>query len=185
MAFCTHCGKALSDGANFCEGCGKAVYQEAPTHEVVPVTVPASEEEQEFLTQTARLLRWERKAWSIAGKAYLIFGIVFAGIMMFFGILASLMAETPAPLVICMVYALFLGGMILAIGIVNRKAADRIVYYQERFDRDFKATYKRCDSVGMIIFCYFFNQVSMVFYIINFVRMKCNKALIRQIIDKQ
>lgn len=185
MAFCTHCGKSLSEGANFCEGCGKAVYQEAPTHEVVPVTVPASEKEQEFLTQTARLLRWERKAWSIAGKAYLILGIVFAA---FFGLMAIIFAaidEVSFLTGIFLVYSLIFGGMFIAIGIVNRKAADRIVYYQERFDRDFKATYKRCDSVGMIIFCYFFNQVSMVFYIINFVRMKCNKALIRQIIDKQ
>lgn len=185
MAFCTHCGKTLSDGANFCEGCGKAVYQEAPTHEVVPVTVPASEEEQEFLTQTARLLRWERKAWSIAGKVYLILGIVFAA---FFGLMAIIFAgidEVSFFTGIFLVYSLIFGGMFIAIGIVNRKAADRIVYYQERFDRDFKATYKRCDSVGMIIFCYFFNQISMVFYIINFVRMKCNKALIRQIIDKQ
>ena len=51
--------------------------------------------------------------------------------------------------------------------------------------KDFRAAHKRCNSIGMIIFGYFFNTIALVFYVINFVRMKSNKAMAERILTRQ
>ena len=95
MRYCSHCGNPLAVGAAFCHNCGAALKAFVPETEEAPVIEPVVEEtvkeeptptviptpndkdiqeEKAFLEQTHRLLRWERKAWSISGKACLIIG---------------------------------------------------------------------------------------------------------------
>ena len=189
MRFCSDCGAELTAGASFCSTCGKPVAAPVPTP-VAPVPTPAAPandtliEEQEFLDVTHRLLRWERKAWSISGKVLLAIGIAFAAI---FSILAFAFAMDAggAFSVMFLFYAMIYGGLIIAFGVISKKAADKIPFYLDNLYSDFGYAYDRCGSVGMLVFTALFGIVSPVFFIINFVRMKANRTLIEKIIARQ
>ena len=165
---------------------------EAPHAETpAPVVIPAPNhdavlEEKEFLEQTNRLLRWERKAWSITGKVMLIVGIVFAALFFLLGIIFAAIGDDMVFFASFFItFALEFGLMFIAMGIVNSKAAGKIDQYTDTLFQDFRAAYKRCGSIGMIIFCYFFNTISLVFFVINFVRMKTNKDMADRILTRQ
>ena len=118
MRYCSYCGQPLEPGSAFCHHCGAALkavvpnadeipVQETPVQEepapekIVTIEAPASDEnaiaeEKAFLEQTHRLLRWERKAWSIAGKVFLITGIVFAALFFLMGIIFLAVGEDVA-----------------------------------------------------------------------------------------
>lgn len=208
MRYCSYCGQPLNPGSAFCHHCGAALkavvpetdetpvqetpVQEDPTPEkIVTIEASASDanaiaEEKEFLEQTHRLLRWERKAWSIAGKVQLILGIVFAALFFLLGIVyLALGEELIAFGVVFFIYALVFGCMFIAIGIINIIAAGKIPQYTDTLYKDFRAAHKRCNSIGLIIFGYFFNTIALVFYVINFVRMKSNKKIIDRILTRQ
>lgn len=160
---------------------------EAPAAE--PVVLPANtdkdiQEEKKFLEDTHKFLRWEKKAWSIAGKVMLIVGIVFAALFFLLGIILAA-TESAAPGIMMFVYAVIYGVMFIAIGIVNLKAADKIPQYTDTLYKDFRAAYKRCTSIGMIVFNYFFNTIALVFFVINFVRLKSNRAMCDRIMTRQ
>lgn len=185
MAYCQHCGKELVTGSVFCSYCGTPI---APAP-VVPAPSPADTlaEEQEFLDWTHRLLRWERKAWSIAGKVFFILGIVFAALFAILSIIFLALGEEFGFALgfVYFWYAIAFGGMFVALGIVNKKAADKIPFYLNNLYTDFRYAYDRCGNVGMLVFCALLGTVSPVFFIINFVRMKANRKLIERIIARQ
>lgn len=202
MRYCCRCGSALSVGASSCHSCGAALkaFAAEAEEEVVPVVQTVFEapapvaadsqdaqikEERRFLDQTHRLLRWEKKAWTIGGTVFLIAGIAFALAMCLFGVICSILAKNPGPAIFCIYAALIYGTVFIVWGIVNMKAAGKIPQYADTLYKDFRATNRRCNSIGMIVFCYFFGDVSLVFFVINFVRMKCNTALIQRILARQ
>ena len=166
---------------------------EPVTEEPVPVVIPAHSDkdvldERAFLDQTHRLLRWERKAWSISGKVFLIMGIVFAALFFLLGILMIAVNEggdVAAFGAFFFTYALVFGCMFIAIGVINIITAGKIPQYTDTLYRDFRAAHTRCNSIGMIVFGYFFNTIALVFYVINFVRMKTNKAICKRILTRQ
>ena len=182
MAFCSACGSALNEGAAFCSNCGAKVAAPQPV-----TVVDTFVEEKEFLDVTHRLLRWERKAWSIVGKVFLIFGIIYAALFTVLGIVLSCVGDVVGGIsfVMCMFYALFLGGMMIGIGVVGLKSAQKIPFYLDSLYADFRYTYERCGSVGMLVLTVMFGVVSPVFFIINFVRMKANKKLVENILTRQ
>lgn len=187
MSFCIKCGKELNEGDAFCIACGNPVSENAAFSSVV-----VNKEEQDFLDTTHRLLRWEYKAWSIAGKAFTIFGIVFGAIFLLIGLIGMGISADGndfgggiALSVIGFVYAIILGGMFIALGIINNIAAKKIPQYLDTLYSDFRLTYDRCGSVGMLIFNVFFGAISPIFFIINFVRMKANRQIIERIIANQ
>lgn len=184
MGFCHQCGKELAEGSAFCGSCGAQM----PV-QTTALVAPADSfsEEQEFLDLTHRLLRWERKAWSIAGKAFLIFGIIFAALFFLLGIIMLAVGDyvTEALGVVYLVYSILFGSMFIGLGIVSRKAADKIPFYLNNLYTDFRYTYDRCGSVGMLVFNVILGAVSPIFFIINFVRMKANSALIQKILAHQ
>lgn len=154
-----------------------------------PVVLPAAYDkdildEKKFLDETHKFLRWEKKAWSISGKVMLIMGIVFAALFLLLGIIMAAV-ESPEVGAVMLVYALAYGIMIIALGIVCLKAAGKIDQYTETLYKNFSLADKRCNSIGMIVFCYFFNTIALVFFVINFVRMKCNKAMRERILKRQ
>lgn len=164
---------------------------EDPAPTVTPVNCDQDvRAEKAFLDQTHRLLRWERKAWSIAGKVYLIMGIVYAALFFLMGVLALAMSEgdevgMAIGSVMIFLYCIVFGGLFIAIGVINIITAGKMPQYTDTLYKDFRAAHKRCNSIGMIIFGYFFNTIALVFYVINFVRMKCNKALCKRILARQ
>ncbi len=180
--YCPRCNNELDDGSNFCRFCGATLDQSNDARE-----------EQDFLDTTHRLLRWERKAWSISGKVFLIVGIVFAAI---FGLMALIGfgsinnagvedAFFAASGIIGFVYAIVFGGMFIAIGIVCNTASNKIPRYLDSMYTDFLPTRDRCGSIGMIVFTALFNEIALVFFIINFVRMKSCKNIINRILSRQ
>lgn len=182
MAFCANCGSKIPDGGMFCVECG------TPVATVVPVAPVATNvaEEQEFLDTTHRLLRWEQKAWRITGTVFTILGAVFAAIFTLVALIGVMVGEDGEFFAMFFfVYAIVYGGIFLGVGFLNMKAAQKIPQYLSRLYTDFKFAEDRCGSVGMMIFTIFFNEVALVFFIINFVRMKSNKPLIERIVAKQ
>lgn len=166
---------------------------EAPA--AAPVVVDGNEneqikEEREFLDATHRFLRWERKAWSITGKVFLIMGIVYAALFFLFGVLILAVDNGDEVGIavggaILFVYCIMFGGLFIANGIINIITAGKIPQYTDTLYKDFSIANKRCNSIGMIVFGYFFNSIALVFFVINFARMKCNKKLIARILARQ
>lgn len=190
MRYCVNCGKALVEGAAFCSSCGASVTAKNP--DPVPVNdVELNEREHAFLENTHRLLRWERKAWSIAAKVLIITGIVFAALFMLFALLGIIFIIDGDSVGggmltgIGFTYAIIFGVMFIALGIVSKKAEEKLPQYIETVYTDFSLSYNRCGNIGMLIFSVLLGVVSPVFFIINFVRMKSNRAAIERIIRKQ
>lgn len=179
--FCPRCGNELNDGSHFCRFCGHTFDQSYD-----------AQQEKDFLDTTHRLLRWERKAWSISGKVFLIFGIIIAELFVLLAMISMGNATSgyndtffAVYSAIMFVYAIIFGGIFIAIGIVNRVACNKIPRYLDSMHNDFKPTADRCGSIGMIVFTYFFNTIALVFFLINFVRMKTCKATIQRILNRQ
>lgn len=154
-----------------------------------PVVLPASydkdiRDEKKFLDETHKFLRWEKKAWSIAGKVFLIMGVVFAALFLILGIILAAVDSAQAGGMV-VVYAVIYGTTFIAIGVVNLMAAARIDQYTETLYKNFSLANNRCNSIGMIVLCYLFNTIALVFFVINFVRMKCNKAMRERILKRQ
>ena len=202
MSYCTKCGCELTEDAAFCSNCGASVKTENPASAPAPVTVPTcvvpavshedlGREEQEFLETTHRLLRWERKAWDIAAKVFLILGIVYAAVFTlvgFIGIVVAIADDAEAGAMMIgmgFAYAAIFGSMFIAYSIISKKASQKIPQYLDSLYTDFSMAYKRCGNVGMLIFCIFCGVVSTVFFIINFVRMKSCRGVIERIMRNQ
>ena len=192
MAFCTKCGKELTEGAAFCVGCGAPVGNTAPVSAAPQVSEEdLAREEREFLDDTHRLLRWEMKAWNIASKVFIIMGIAYAALFMLLFMVGIILTATgdsyggSFTAGISFVYAIIFGGMFIALGIVSKKAAEKIPQYIDTVYTDLSLTYNRCGNVGMLVFTVILGVVSPIFFIINFVRMKTNRAVIERIMQKQ
>lgn len=194
MSYCIKCGKEIEEGASFCSLCGAPVEKEASAPAPVEPLVFNEEfdrEEREFLENTHRLLRWEHKAWSIASKAWIISGIVFAAIFLFIAFVGLMVAifgdEFGGGFVVGMgfIYAIIFGGMFIGFGIVSKKAAEKLPQYIDTVYSNFSLAYNRCGNVGMLIFNVILGVVSPIFFIINFVRMKANRDVIERIMKNQ
>ena len=193
MRCCKKCGKEIAEGAAFCVGCGEAVETEI----LVPTpTAPAIsgeglyKEEQEFLDTTHRLLRWEHKAWRIASKVFIIMGIAYAAFFMtlFLIGLIAVIADVDGAGVFAILgvsYAVIFGSIFIVLGVISKKAGEKIPQYIDTVYTDLSIAYKRCGSVGMMVFTILFGVVSPIFFIINFVRMKSNRAVIERILKNQ
>lgn len=189
MPYCNRCGKEITADAAFCSGCGAAVEAKYQAGSAFPVPNAGSQQkhEQEFLETTHRLLRWEQKAWSIASKVFTIVGIVFVACFLLLSLIGIGISDEVGGFlaVFFIMYALIFGGMFIAFGIISRKACQKLPQYIDTVYTDFSLTYNRCNSVGMLVFSVFFGVVSPIFFIINFVRMKSNRALIENILTNQ
>ena len=191
MRYCTKCGQEIIEGAAFCVGCGAPVEAKIAADAASPVFGGELDQEAHaFLETTHRLLRWEHKAWSIASKVFLIMGIVFAALfslVFLVGIAAAIDGDAFGGIALGMglAYAIFFGGTFIALGIINKKASQKLPQYIDTVYTDFSLTYNRCGNIGMLVFSVILGAISPIFFIINFVRMKTNRALIERIIQSQ
>lgn len=198
MSYCVKCGKEIEKDAAFCTECGAPVEKEIPTateQNNVPVQSPTfneefDREEREFLDNTHKLLRWELKAWSIASKVWIIMGIIYAVVFSIYTIVGIAMSASDYFLGGFFIgfgtaAAILGGGMFIGLGIVSRKASEKLPQYIDTVYTDFSISYKRCGNIGMLIFNVVLGVVSPIFFIINFVRMKANRNVIERILKNQ
>ena len=188
MKFCVNCGSQLSDDARFCTACGAEVKDAAPVEN--DVTIDDSlliQQEKECLNKFYRFFKYERLAWKIVGIVFLVFSLVFIG----FGFLAFLMgAATGEEMGIAFaagfggIYVLY-GLIFLPIAIINLKMVGKAEYYMNVIYRDARPVVVRCNSIGMLVFSYFFNTIAMAFIIVNFVFNKTNKEILARAIARQ
>lgn len=207
MSYCTKCGASLNDGDVFCRNCGNMVKNIAganqnavpatPVQPAVSNTIPnvsynqgsnaLTEEEQNIINRIASNLRRERIAYiicSAVGMSIMIFYFIFLrGVFNLFfsnyytpfGVFGYLMG----------LYTIVLGILILPVFIVGFAAAGRIGFYTSRIRTNVAPARKRCGSVGMIIFSALFNNIAMIFVIINFIYVKRNAKKLDEIEYKQ
>lgn len=199
MSFCSKCGNELKEGAAFCDACGApvAVSQPEPMQaeqviesQVIPTEpVNAADnaemyaEEKECLDNYYKLLKWERVAWSITGKVFLILGIILVGLFAMIAMFAF--AEEPILGGFMLVYAMVYGAIFFPFAIVNLKMVGKTQYYMDTLYTDIRPTVERCGSIGMIVLSCIFGVMSPVFFIINFARTKGNKHITDRIIAHQ
>lgn len=199
MMICAKCGNELAQDANFCTNCGAqiVVTVEEPVVEATPVTTPVvesesvapklSDEEKGFIENTRRLLRWEKKAWKITGIAFTVMGGLFGGLFLLFSIIFFAIGNYDMVTlgIIYAIYAFIYGALFLGLGIIQLVAAGKISYYLKTIDNDFTASAKRCGSIGMMIFAGLCGSIPVIFFAINFARIKSSGKTIEKIVAYQ
>ncbi len=164
MKYCTNCGVQIPDDARFCVDCG--------------TRVPGNTDK-EWLDRFWQMLKWERLSWKIFGIVWLILSIVLAvcGLIIIVSAANTGFSYRLDMGIIGFVY-LLLGLLYLPIAIVNKVMANKTFHCMEMLYIEPKTVLARCGSVGMIVLAAFFNNVALIFIIINFVRTKTNKEVI-------
>lgn len=119
-------------------------------------------------------LKWERIAWSIASKVFIILGAVLLTISLIIFIIGIANGIGYVSFFLPFWYS-FYGVSIAGIGVVNYIMVGKVQRYMDGLYHNCEPAVTRGESVGMIIFCYFFNTVALVFYLINFIQIKCNR----------
>lgn len=168
--FCYKCGSEIPEESRFCPNCAAEMN-----------FLDTETEDKEFLDNTHRFLRYERVPWKAFGIFFLIFGGIYGVIALFMGLVFMItMEDVFLGLLMGFLYML-VASMFLAIGYVNIKMVSKVDFYLERVYTEPKTVFDRTGSVGMIVFCAFFNTVAMAFYIVNFVRTKNSQKIIERI----
>ena len=209
MIRCPYCGRELSDTSRFCSGCGapqqpvqyqqtaqpqQPEYTQASVQPQVPMVLTprpqvSDEETKQFVETTRRLLRWEAKAWKITGIVALVIAIVYAAIFFLFGGIFMLVdpgyEEFEILAAAFFAYGFYFLILLAPIAIAGFISASKISYYLNVIDYDMQTVVNRCGSIGMLVVSILFSSVPFVFFLINFVRMKANKDVIKEIIQQQ
>lgn len=188
MKYCMHCGQSLPDDALYCERCGAA----SPAGATAAPSPDAEErrEERACLDNMRRMLRgeylsWIISTWVILGVTvlYMLFLILFStafihGIGMSYDdrVFFSLFC------VILVVYLAVLIGPRIVVGFVM--ASRSRGYMQSIYDRP-EAAIERCGHAGIIVLGALFNEVALIFIIINFVRCKSRRKVFDRIVSKR
>lgn len=174
MRYCTNCGAELEEYARFCPICGATIgATPAPDYSAERELA----EEKEFLDATCRFLKYERIAWKVLGIIMLVLGCIYSvlALIMAFGFMADSDAAAAA-------VALFIAASIfLAPAIIGLIKASRIGRYMENIYDDPISALNCTGSVGSIVLAAFFNEIALIFVIINFARTKSNDKIVERI----
>ena len=180
MKYCAHCGQQLQDEVQFCERCGASTTPEAAQFK----------EEKDFLDSTHRFLKYERIAWKVLGIFALVLGIIYFafGILITAGFAEMVMSDVPESafgLGLVTIIMGFCSLVFIAIAVVGLVSAKKITGYMNEMYTDIRATEKRCTSIGLLILSIFFNEIAMIFFLVNFARFKGNQKLVERISRRQ
>ena len=175
MKYCFHCRKELADDARFCDGCGTS------TDDTVLL-----EEEKAFLIQTQRFLKSERLCWKIFGIIWLVFASLFIGLSLLFLALSTQMNFKNGQIGMAVAFGIYVvcGLILLAVAIVNLVMVKKASVYRDGITADPRAALSRCGSIGPLVLSVFFNEIALIFVIINFVRIKSHAATVRRIHER-
>ena len=173
MKTCQACHQSLEDSASFCPYCG----QKQEINEVSAPIQTTDEREKAFYV-FRRNLRHERKCWSIFGKVWVGFCIFFAAFALLF-VTISIATEEPALIAMSAVYFIY-PIMFLPLAIINLVMANKITAYLDTLETDPNPAIDRCGGVWLIVLSALFNNIAMVFVILNFVHVKTHENLLKQ-----
>lgn len=166
MKYCSGCGNLIDDAAAFCGYCGTACV--APDYERAL--------QEECLHTLYHRLCTERKVWRIFAFVFLGFTIFFFLFALFFAMIGEDIGAAFS--VMYIMYALIL---FLPICIINFVVVSKLNYYVDSYYVDIGPTIERCGNAGAIVLGALCNEIALIFIIINFVYIKRNAAVFRQI----
>lgn len=167
MKICPHCHTEVEETSVYCPYCGRHAGIGDP------------DAYRSAFHTFRRNLRHERKCWSICGGVYLGITITFAvlGLLLLFAGIAGSEAEgLLGGALELLLYAL----LIAPVTVVNLIMKRKLDGYIEQIETDPSPAKERAKSIGMIVLAGIFNEIAMIFIILNFVHVKSNGHLIRQ-----
>ena len=180
MKNCSNCNEPMMEGSKFCNFCG------TPADAVKNDDVLKAEE-QAVLNKFSTGLKHERLAWKIGGivslisTIYFLIGALLIPICGLDAYSASTAHEFVAIVACCLICAL----CVLPVPIVNFVMMKKLGNYRAKLFTDCKDGIGHCGSVGSIVLAALFNEVALIFVIINFVKAKNNAAVIKRIEARQ
>lgn len=199
--FCQKCGSPVEDGVKFCPNCGnptddKATYiQSAPTGAQNDPRDPALQDE--CMRSLYNHLRHEKTAWKVCGIVLTVSCalLIFIGIVLTVSGIGSAVINEPysydyqySSADVYAVGAVSGGAVLLIYGILFAPVAviDLIMIgktqrYIDSLYKDCGEAVTRCGSVGMIVFGALFNEIALIFIIINFVKVKRYRAVFDEV----
>ncbi len=201
MPFCNKCGHGVAVDATVCPSCGEVFnqndnntananqnqynsynqYNQAPPRAPYESPEEAAVRRQRVIDNFYLRLKWELKAWSIASKVFTILGSVLMFITAVMFVMSFVGGEDTIGMLFFAMYYGFFASMILGIGIINVIMKGKVQKYMDGLYYDCGPAVVRGESIGMIIFEYFFNNIALVFFVINFIHIKTNKAVFDEI----
>ncbi len=166
MKFCQQCNTQMEDTASFCPYCGQR-----------SDTAPAENDARAKARYTFRRnLRHERKCWSIYGGVWLGFCIFFFAFSLLYAAL-SIGLKEPALVIFFPVFFLY-ALLFLPFAIINLVMSSKITGYLNALETDPNPAVDRCGGVWLIVMGALFNNIAMIFIILNFIHVKTNKELL-------
>lgn len=186
MKNCSRCGKPLDDNERFCTVCGTDSMQTRES-----LAEEEARQESAFCASYKRILRYESRTFKIFGILYLVLTIALA--IFTFVLMGSNDIEVPEELVMlltngeveltsylfsCTIYYC----VISAVNMIISKRADSCC---DAIETDISRTVRHYSSFFTLFLCIMFNNIALIFYIINFVKTRSNAVLIARIIAKQ
>ncbi len=194
--FCSFCGEVAEDVKTTQES---TAYYEAP---VTQAPAGNREEEQKCLDGLFSRLKWERIAWKVSGIVFLVCAIIFLLIGLIGTVVGVAVIADDASYssdyyydgeyyyddnvdgedfiaVFGFVYGIYgIVGLFafLPVAIANLVMAKKVGKYRAKLYTDCTDGVKHATSVGSIVLGALFNEIALVFIIINFVLTKNKKA---------
>lgn len=169
MKTCLSCNQPIEETATYCPYCGQK-------QETVEVSSAPSDEREKALYVFRRNLRHERKCWSIFGGVWLGFCIFFFGFSLLYLALAvglkapALAAFSPIFLIYTLIF--------LPLAIISLVMSQKITGYLNQLEIDPNPAVERCGGVWLIVMGALFNEIALIFIILNFIHVKRNKDLL-------
>lgn len=179
MKNCINCNEPLVEGSKFCNNCGASADEVTTEAKLIA-------EEQRVLNNLSSGLKYERIAWMIGGILSLISTIYFliGALLLPICGMDAYSPETAHEFVELTVICLTCALCVLPVPIVNFVMMKKLGKYRAKLVTDCKDGISHC-SVGSIVLAALFNEVALVFAIINFVMAKNNAAVIERIKARQ
>lgn len=187
MKFCMHCGQQLPDDARYCDFCGAAApadFSAAAPGQPDP-NMKEVQEERECLDNMRKMLRGEYLSWLISTWVILGITIFYLLFLTIFAVVFSVAADVPEAGLLFGVLIVYFAILIAPRIVVGFIMASRSKGYMRNiYDRPEEAI-ERCGHAGIIVLGAFFNEVALIFIIINFVRCKRRRKVFDRIVSKR